>query len=38
MHEEIMTYVWDWGEPRAEGEEVSLVAFFKMKCGKRYST
>lgn len=30
----IITYIWDWVEPRSEVEEVSLIAFSKMKCGK----
>jgi len=30
----IVTYIWDWIEPRSEGEEVSLVAFFKNEMWK----
>jgi len=30
----IVTYIWDWIEPRSEGEEVSLTAFFRNEMWK----
>ena len=34
----IVTYVWDWVEPRSEAEEVSLVSFFKNEMWKQIFT